>query len=109
MKSRYKIKKRNPIWDKIDEIGFYIYSRQFKPCANGRQGFRKRRISGAFKTRGEAQAMAGMLAIKFSEVKKRVKKHPAECVKTKGRRTNQAICAHCRRSCQWAGRRRIRK
>lgn len=115
MVSRYKIKHRSQKHDRLPD-GWFIYSRQFKSCANGRQGFRRRRISGAFKTKGRAVAAAGILALKMNEVKKRVKKYPEYCIKmpvknrvTRGHAIQKAICVKCRRVCLFAGRPRIRK
>jgi len=69
----YKIKKRSPKWDSILKTGYYIYSRIYSKCKNGR-AFRRYRMAGPYRSRKKAAAAAGMLTLKFNEFAKKVEK-----------------------------------
>ena len=97
---KYRFKYRSRKYDKIAD-GWYLYSKKIYPFKTGRYGGKKKRISGPFKTKTEARAMAGIMALKMKEVEGRVKRYPTKCVKTKGRATQKAICVRCRRTCSY--------
>jgi len=74
MEKRYKIKLRDPKWGSIPERGYYIYSRLYSRCKNGRLGFRRYLMAGPFSLRHDAVIQAGLMALKFDEFARKMQK-----------------------------------
>jgi len=70
---KYKIKYRSTRYDNLSS-GWYIYSRRPFPSRlkNGRQGFRKYRIAGPYKTRADAVVEVSLLKLKSQEFIRRL-------------------------------------
>ena len=77
---KYHFKYRSQKWDKLPD-GWYIYSRLYSRRKDGGVRIRRYRMAGPFKTKIDAQAQAGIMAIKFNEFAQKMQKKEEDCGK----------------------------